>query len=530
MAKNSGAWTSLVVSIALVFLSFVSVASAEESQVTVQTDADIAKELGLLLGDGDGVTAQYLSKKSTRMQAAIISLRLKGLLQEAANYTGTANFSDAGKVGKENAAILAYLKAHPEEGWTGTGSGAFDPLAEISSQQLYKVLLETLGFRSGADFTYAETEQFAASKGLRQIAGTKSLTNAHIATALVESLSAATADSGTLFSALQSRGAISADAKLPLGDRISLRANKDLGTYFTDEEGRTLYFFTKDAEDPNSCKDNCLKNWPVYYTDHLQIPSSLNKADFGVLARTDGAKQLTYKGWPLYYFVKDAKAGDVNGEAVNGVWFVAKSDYKVMIGTSTTLGNYLTDDYGRTLYYFNKDTPKTSVCEGKCITNWPVYTSAGGSVPTTLKSADFGEITRSDGNGQSTFKDYPLYYFVQDKSRGETKGQDVNQVWFVIDPAKFNGTSASASSVKTYNVDIKEFSFGTEPLTVEAGSKIVFTNHDNMKHNAVAEDGSFSTPLLAKGESYTITLAKTGTYEYYCEPHKDFMTGTIIVK
>jgi plastocyanin len=105
----------------------------------------------------------------------------------------------------------------------------------------------------------------------------------------------------------------------------------------------------------------------------------------------------------------------------------------------------------------------------------------------------------------------------------------VGNVWFVVDPAKFTGTTAG-QSVKTYHVDIKDFSFGTGPLTVEAGSKIVFTNYDDMKHNAVAVDGSFKIPLLAKGESYTITLDKPGTYDYYCEPHKNFMTGQIIVK
>ncbi|AJY77977.1 hypothetical protein VN24_23670 [Paenibacillus beijingensis] len=101
-----------------------------------------------------------------------------------------------------------------------------------------------------------------------------------------------------------------------------------------------------------------------------------------------------------------------------------------------------------------------------------------------------------------------------------------------MDPAKFNGTTAASApaEVKTYRIDIKEFSFGSEPLTVEAGSKVIFTNYDDMKHNAVAVDGSFASPLLAKGESYTVTLDKAGTIDYYCEPHKSFMTGQIIVK
>ncbi|MBD2868677.1 plastocyanin/azurin family copper-binding protein [Paenibacillus arenilitoris] len=398
-------------------LAFGAAAEGNEA-AAVKTDAEAAAELGLLLGDGSGVNDAYLGKTSTRMQAAIISLRLQGLLDEAMAYAGSENFSDAGQVGTANRAILAYLKNHPEYGWNGVGGGKFDPAAGISSRQLYKVLLEIAGFRSGTDFAYAETEAFAADKGLSQIAGVASLTNAHIATALIESLSVDTADGAKLFAALQARGVVAADAKLP-DDRILLGQSAELGAYLTDQNGRALYYFTKDEQDLDACKGQCLVNWPVFYAEQLQIPGSMNPDDFSVLTRPDGTKQTTYKGYPLYYFIQDTASGDV-------------------------------------------------------------------------------------------------------------KGQNVNEVWFVIDPETFG--EAEETETKTYNVDIKQFSFGSEPLTVEAGSKVVFTNYDEMKHNAVALDGSFETPLLAQGESFTITLDKAGTYNYFCEPHKQFMTGQIIVK
>ncbi|WP_052703117.1 plastocyanin/azurin family copper-binding protein [Paenibacillus beijingensis] len=507
-------------------------AAAADAAPVIESDADTAAGLGLLIGEGRGVDAVYLNKASTRLQAAIISLRLQGQLQAALDYTGKTTFADSSQVGKANQPVLAYLKNHPELGWQGSGGNRFDPSAAISAKQFYKVVLENMGFKSGADFTYEQTESFAASKGLTQIAGASSLLNGHIATALVEALSANTANGTTLFSSLQSKGVIAAGASLQTGERIGLKQDSKLGTYFTDSSGKTLYFFTKDAENLNACASSCIANWPIYYSDHLQIPSSLNKADFSVLIRTDGTKQLTYKNWPLYYFVKDKAAGDLNGEAVGGVWFTAKPDYALMLGTSSTAGNYLTDDYGRALYYFDKDTPQKSVCEGTCIANWPAYSSSGTRVPSTVTEADFGTITRPDGSKQSAFKGYPLYYFIQDKAHGDLKGQQVNKVWFTVDPAKFNGTTAASApaEVKTYRIDIKEFSFGSEPLTVEAGSKVIFTNYDDMKHNAVAVDGSFASPLLAKGESYTVTLDKAGTIDYYCEPHKSFMTGQIIVK
>lgn len=501
----------------------------------VQTYAQTAESLGLLVGEGQGVNAAYLAKSSTRIQAAIISLRLQGKLDEALVYNGSNTFADAGLVGKSNRPVLAYLKDHPQAGWAGSGGGKFDPLSRISSQQLYKVLLESMGYKTGTDFLYSNTESFAAGKGLSQIAGMAALTNNEIATALIEALSATAAHGHSLLDMLKESGVIN-DTALANSERIALRTNEKLGTYFTDGEGRTLYVFTKDAQDLNACTGVCIENWPVFASENLQIPTSLNASDFTVLTREDGKKQWMYKGWPLYYFVKDSAPGDVQGEAFGNVWFVAKADYSVMLGTNSELGNYLTDSNGRTLYYFDKDVPQSSVCEGQCLVNWPAYSMTGGSVPSTLSKADFGSIKRADGTAQATYKGYPLYTFITDRAHGDTTGQNVNNVWFVIDPATFTGTTAgkaaasAESTAKTYHIDIKNFSFGTGPLTVEAGSTIIFTNFDDMKHNAVAVDGSFSTPLIGKGESASIKLDKPGTYDYVCEPHKNFMIGQIIVK
>ncbi|MGG3506396.1 hypothetical protein ABES58_13030 [Paenibacillus lautus] len=428
------------------FVLPVTSASAAEGKFTVKSDVDTARELGLLQADGNSVNADFLAKKSTRLQAAITSLLLQGYLEEALSYKGNGNFKDAALVDTENQAILSYLKNHPERGWAGTTGNMFDPLAEISAQQFYKVLLEVLGYEVGKDFNYADTLSFAASKGLMQIANAATLTNTDIATALVEGLSATSARNNTLFSELQERKVLPADAKLPSGERITLRSDAKLGTYFADKTGRTLYFFTKDAENTNACQGKCIENWPLFYSEDLQIPAELNAADFSVLTRTNGTKQLTYKGWPLYYFAKDMAGGDIKGEAFEGVWFVAKPDYTVMLGTSSKLGNYLTDDHGRTLYYFDKDVPQTSTCEGKCIDNWPAYMATGNSVPTGIASSDFSTITRSDSRKQLTYKGYPLYYFAKDQEHGATSGHDFNQLWFVIDPAKFDGTTAAKAS------------------------------------------------------------------------------------
>lgn len=89
-----------------------------------------------------------------------------------------------------------------------------------------------------------------------------------------------------------------------------------------------------------------------------------------------------------------------------------------------------------------------------------------------------------------------------------------------------SGTSAHHE----YKVEISDFKFGPEELTVEAGSTVTFTNKDSVQHNVVAADGFFKTKLLDENESVTITLSEPGEYDYYCEPHKSFMKGKIIVK
>ncbi|MFC5403658.1 plastocyanin/azurin family copper-binding protein [Cohnella soli] len=508
---------------------------------TVQTTSasDAIAKLGVLKGDGQGVTDAYLSRTTTRIQAAILQLRLIGKEQEAASFAGMNNFKDSARTGKANRPFLAYLKAHPELGWNGTENGEFLPNAPLTPQQLYKVMLELLRYRSGMEFAYKDTLTFAASIGIFRAAAVTPFTNRDLAIALAETLQAKPKGAeSTLLQELVDEKVVDAEkAKLLGGARIDVRKAADGSEYLTDGHGMTLYLFTKDMADLSTCQGACLTNWPVFYSDRLILPEGAPASDFGVSVRSDGAKQLTYKGWPLYYFAKDAKAGDTNGEAVNNVWYSIKQPfYSVVLGTDANLGNYLVDDHGVTLYYFDKDPKGSSVCAGDCLAKWPVFHAKSVVAPKGVNSSDFGEITRSDGVKQTTFKGYPLYYFFQDSKRGGLKGQGVGNVWFVLNPATFAGTTAGNATpaaepvTDKVTIEMKDFSFTPTKLTVKAGTTIEFVNRDDMKHNAVAVDGSFKIDLLDKGQSATIKLDKPGTYEYYCEPHKSFMRGTITVQ
>lgn len=88
-----------------------------------------------------------------------------------------------------------------------------------------------------------------------------------------------------------------------------------------DETGRTLYLFAKDEVGKSNCVEGCLAKWPAFAAKADAQPSG----DLTVVTRNDGSKQWALKGKPLYYFIGDAKAGDVNGDGMGGVWSAVRS-------------------------------------------------------------------------------------------------------------------------------------------------------------------------------------------------------------
>lgn len=111
--------------------------------------------------------------------------------------------------------------------------------------------------------------------------------------------------------------------------------------------------------------------------------------------------------------------------------------HAVKTASKEGLGSYLTDAKGMTLYWFKKDTAGHSACAGECVQKWPLYYREKVAAPAGTAADEFGTITREDGARQTTFRGYPLYYFIQDQAAGEAKGQGIKDVWYVIDPATF---------------------------------------------------------------------------------------------
>ena len=101
-------------------------------------------------------------------------------------------------------------------------------------------------------------------------------------------------------------------------------------TYFTDAQGRTLYVFTVDKKNDNNFTNGTEAhdaNWPIYEATPDQVPSTLDKTLFGSID-VFGKQQLTYKGWPVYYFGADAQRGQTKGVSVPapGIWPVVVKD------------------------------------------------------------------------------------------------------------------------------------------------------------------------------------------------------------
>jgi predicted lipoprotein with Yx(FWY)xxD motif len=95
-------------------------------------------------------------------------------------------------------------------------------------------------------------------------------------------------------------------------------------------------------------------------------------------------------------------------------------------------GKILTDDTGRTLYLFTNDTKNKSACAGACLTTWPVYAPATISASAGIDGTKLASIDNA-GKKQATIDGVPLYYFSGDTKAGDTNGQGVGGIWYVVD-------------------------------------------------------------------------------------------------
>jgi predicted lipoprotein with Yx(FWY)xxD motif len=104
-------------------------------------------------------------------------------------------------------------------------------------------------------------------------------------------------------------------------------ASTSLGDVLVDADGMTLYMYDPDQQGPSTCYDACATAWPPLLTEgDLGAGDGADDSLLGTVERDDGGQQVTYDGWPLYYYAQDSAAGDVNGQGANEVWWVLDAD------------------------------------------------------------------------------------------------------------------------------------------------------------------------------------------------------------
>jgi predicted lipoprotein with Yx(FWY)xxD motif len=139
----------------------------------------------------------------------------------------------------------------------------------------------------------------------------------------------------------------------PASKALELRVAEDptLGSYAAGKDGRALYVFTVDAGTGSNCNDDCAASWPpltATMADDVVAGAGVT-GELGTVTRDDGSLQITLAGHPLYYFAGDKAAGDVNGQGVNDVWYLAGPDGSG-VGLDAGPGPSPTKCSGRTCY------------------------------------------------------------------------------------------------------------------------------------------------------------------------------------
>jgi predicted lipoprotein with Yx(FWY)xxD motif len=151
--------------------------------------------------------------------------------------------------------------------------------------------------------------------------------------------SAATASSPSSAPASSAPAAGSSASASTTGTVITTHAGS-AGAFLTTGSGRAVYLWAEDGMNMSACSGACASAWPpVPATGTLTATGGAKASDLGTITRSDGTKQVTYDGHPLYYFVGDSAAGQTNGQGSDNFgakwWLVASSGAKITASSDT---------------------------------------------------------------------------------------------------------------------------------------------------------------------------------------------------
>jgi predicted lipoprotein with Yx(FWY)xxD motif len=141
---------------------------------------------------------------------------------------------------------------------------------------------------------------------------------------------AAAATTAPTASAATTSGAMTASpgaaaASTPAKPTIGVQTQGAHAPYLVGPNGHTLYVFAHDSSNKSTCTGACQQNWPPLLLSGSEKASAVPAATgtLDVIDRPGTGRQVTYNGWPLYYFQADAAPGDTKGDGVQGLWKVA---------------------------------------------------------------------------------------------------------------------------------------------------------------------------------------------------------------
>jgi predicted lipoprotein with Yx(FWY)xxD motif len=106
------------------------------------------------------------------------------------------------------------------------------------------------------------------------------------------------------------------------------------GSFLTNGSGRAVYLWAADSMNKSACSGACAGAWPpVTAIGQVTAADGAKAADLGTITRSDGTKQVTYDGHPLYYYAGDSGPGQTNGQGSDSFgakwWLVAPAGTKI---------------------------------------------------------------------------------------------------------------------------------------------------------------------------------------------------------
>jgi predicted lipoprotein with Yx(FWY)xxD motif len=114
-------------------------------------------------------------------------------------------------------------------------------------------------------------------------------------------------------------------------DALEVSGTEEIGSFLVDGQGMTLYVFLPDEASESTCSGDCAEAWPPVAppdggVSELSLGDDVDGEMVAAIERDDGSMQLTYNGWPLYYFARDAEAGDASGQGAGEKWYVVSPE------------------------------------------------------------------------------------------------------------------------------------------------------------------------------------------------------------